>query len=850
MAETVKIQIDGTTHSVRPGNNLLHTCLSLGYDLPYFCYHPAMGSVGACRQCAVKKFASADDKKGRIIMSCMEPVTDNMIISINDSEAKAFRASIIESLMTNHPHDCPVCDEGGECHLQDMTVMTGHNYRRFVFRKRTYFNQDLGPFIQHEMNRCIQCYRCVRFYRDYAGGRDFAVSGSANRVYFGRHKDGRLESDFSGNLVEVCPTGVFTDKKLRDHYTRKWDLTNSPSVCVNCSLGCNIIVSERYGSVRRIMNRYNSSVNGYFICDRGRFGYEYLNSPERITEVSIIGLRRKEGQSDPDVKSVPDVKNVPDVIISPDVKSVTDVKSVPDVRSVTDVRNVRDVRSVSDDHLKSLLKSLFKGKKITGIGSPAASLESNFALEMLTGKENFYHGVPADEFELVKSAVHILKNHPAHSPSLKEIEKSDAVLILGEDIAVSAPMMALAVRQAARNRSFRDAAKSGIPPWHDAGVRELAQDTRSPVFIATPKETVIDDLAEIKYRAGSAEIAVLGSAVAYYIDNSAPEPGSLNKSAGGTAKKIVSALSEASNPLIITGLQNSDAELLHAASNIALALSRKGKKPSLSIVFPECNSLGLGLMDGRSVNDLTGQAGKDDTDTLVIVENDLYKRIGKEKAGQVLGKFKNIIVLDCLMNDTAKQADIIMPSGTFAESTGTIINNEGRAQRYYRVLPPGGQIKDSWKHILEMAGDPGRMKPGPGGFDDIVARLAEVYPVFSGIREIMPASGYKIYNEKIARQTDRFSGRTAMNANIDVSENAPVQDGDSPLTFTMEGYKGMPPSELIPYYWSPGWNSVQAANKYMDEPDGKIKDDMQEVLLFNKKTGAEIEYFQKPGKSG
>ena len=139
--------------------------------------------------------------------------------------------------MINHPHDCPVCDEGGECHLQDMTVMTGHNYRRYKFRKKTYRNQYLGPFVNHEMNRCIQCYRCVRFYRDYAGGKDFDVFGSQNRIYFGRYQDGPLESVFSGNLVEVCPTGVFTDKTLKKHYTRKWDLQSAPSICSFCGVG-------------------------------------------------------------------------------------------------------------------------------------------------------------------------------------------------------------------------------------------------------------------------------------------------------------------------------------------------------------------------------------------------------------------------------------------------------------------------------------------------------------------------------------------------------------------------------------------------------------------------------------
>ena len=120
--------------------------------------------------------------------------------------------------MTNHPHDCPVCEEGGECHLQDMTLMTGHAYRRYRFKKRTFRNQYLGPFITHEMNRCIACYRCVRFYREYAGGRDFDVFAAHNHVYFGRHEDGVLENEFSGNLAEVCPTGVFDDKPFAELY--------------------------------------------------------------------------------------------------------------------------------------------------------------------------------------------------------------------------------------------------------------------------------------------------------------------------------------------------------------------------------------------------------------------------------------------------------------------------------------------------------------------------------------------------------------------------------------------------------------------------------------------------------
>ncbi|MER3425216.1 MAG: NADH-quinone oxidoreductase subunit G, partial [Nitrospiraceae bacterium] len=181
-----RIFVDQKTYDVDEKQNLLAVCLSLGFNLPYFCWHPAMGSVGACRQCAVTQFRDEKDAQGRLVMACMTPAADGTRISIEHPEAKAFRASVIEWLMVNHPHDCPVCDEGGECHLQDMTVMAGHTYRRYRFKKRTYRNQYLGPFIKHDMNRCIQCYRCVRFYRDYAGGRDFNVFAIHRNVYFGR----------------------------------------------------------------------------------------------------------------------------------------------------------------------------------------------------------------------------------------------------------------------------------------------------------------------------------------------------------------------------------------------------------------------------------------------------------------------------------------------------------------------------------------------------------------------------------------------------------------------------------------------------------------------------------------
>ena len=279
--------IDDRKIEVPAGTKVIEAAERLGIMIPRFCYHEALGSVGACRMCAVK-FVQGPVKG--LQMSCMVDAQDGMVVSTTDEEAVAFRKYIIELLMLNHPHDCPVCDEGGQCLLQDMTVSGGHGMRRYLGRKRTYRDQDLGVFIAHEMNRCIHCYRCSRFYQEFAGYRDLGPMQIANRVYFGRFEDGQLESPFSGNLVDLCPTGVYTDKPAR-YKGRRWDFERAPSLCIHCSLGCNTIANARYRAVVRVEARFNDAVNGYFICDRGRFGFAYANHPERPRRARVDGHR-------------------------------------------------------------------------------------------------------------------------------------------------------------------------------------------------------------------------------------------------------------------------------------------------------------------------------------------------------------------------------------------------------------------------------------------------------------------------------------------------------------------------------------------------------------------------------
>jgi NADH-quinone oxidoreductase subunit G len=770
------IYIDGKPYQIKEGQNLLQAALSLGLNLPYFCWHPALGSVGACRQCAVKQFKDENDTQGKLVMACMTPASEGTRISIDDPEARQFRASVIEWLMANHPHDCPVCDEGGECHLQDMTVMTGHDYREFRFQKRTHRNQYLGPFVNHEMNRCIACYRCVRFYRDYAGGRDLDVFAAHDHVYFGRHADGVLESEFSGNLVEVCPTGVFTDKTLKQHYSRKWDLQTAPSICVHCGLGCNTIPGERYGQLRRIRNRYNGDVNGYFLCDRGRYGYEFVNSERRIRQPM-----QRTGRDTP-----------------------TEPVSTEAVL----------------EHLAQLLAD---GKKAVGIGSPRASLEANYALRQLVGPEYFFSGMSEQDGHLLSAILRILSEGPARTPSLREAELADVVLVLGEDLTNTAPRLALSLRQLVHRKASRIADQVGIPEWNDAATREVVQHEKETFYIATPQATKLDDVAMHTYRAAPDDLARLGFAIAHALDAQAPPVPDLPDEECALVIEIAQALHRAERPLVVSGTSCGSEAIIEAAANVAWALCKRGRRADLCFTVPEANSLGLALMGGGDIQEALQALEDQDFGTLIILENDLYRRAEAGAVDAALDATEHVVVIDHLPNATSARAEVLLPAATFAEADGTLINNEGRAQRFYQVFVPHGKVQESWRWLRDIAVASGRAQTGAWQtLDEVSGTLADALSVFRPVLDAAPPAMIRIVGQKVPRQSPRFSGRTAIHADVDVSEPQPPSDPDSPLAFSMEGYEGQPPAALIPRFWAPGWNSIQALNKFQSEIGGAL----------------------------
>ena len=799
------IHVDGKEYEVNGADNLLEACLSLGLDIPYFCWHPALGSVGACRQCAVKQYQNAEDTRGRLVMSCMTPASDGTFISIDDEEAKQFRESVVEWLMTNHPHDCPVCEEGGNCHLQDMTVMTGHRTRRYRFTKRTHRNQDLGPFISHEMNRCIACYRCVRYYKDYADGTDLGVYGAHDNVYFGRPQDGTLESEFSGNLVEICPTGVFTDKTHSERYNRKWDMQFAPSICQQCSVGCNISPGERYGELRRIENRYNGTVNHYFLCDRGRFGYGYVNLKDRPRQ--------------------PVQRRGDDTI----------------------VLNAEQAMQGAADILR-------QSKKTIGIGSPRASIESNFALRELVGAENFYTGVAASEQARIQLMLQVLRDSGVHTPALRDIESYDAVLVLGEDITQTGARVALAVRQAVKGKAREMAEAQKVADWQIAAIMNIGQRAKYPLFVTNVDDTRLDDVAAWTYRAPVDDQARLGFAIAHALDNSAPAVEGLSDELQTKVDIIVQALAGAKKPLVISGTNAGSDAVIQAAANVAKALKGRGADAGITLVARAVNSLGLGMIGGGSLDEALEELESGRADAVVVLENDLHRHASASRVKAALAKAPLVMVVDHQRTAIMDNAHLVLSAASFAESDGTVVNNEGRAQRFFQVYDPAYYdshtvMLESWRWLHALHATIENRSIDWTQLDHVIDACIAKLPQLAGIKAAAPDASFRVRGQKLAREPHRYSGRTAMRANISVHEPRQPQDKDTMFAFSMEG-NNQPdaPRSQIPFAWSPGWNSPQAWNKFQAEVGGPLRHGDPGVRLIEAGTGS-LGYFAQVPES-
>lgn len=690
-----KLVIDNQSIEVPEGTKVIEAAEALGIMIPRFCFHPALGAVGACRVCAVKFL---EGPISGIEMSCMVNAKDGMVVSTTDAEAVDFRMHVIEWLMTNHPHDCPVCDEGGHCLLQDLTVSGGHSIRHYKGKKRTHLDQYLGPLVQHEMNRCIQCYRCVRYYQEYTGYMDLGVMGIGNRVYFGRYKEGELKSPFSGNLIDICPTGVFTDKPSR--FTgRRWDFQRTPAICIHCSLGCHTTVSERYRQIVRQEARFSHTVNGHFICDRGRYGFQYVNDNKRPRKGRIQG--REVSVESAVTQAIEKLNEIEDA-------------SGPDSVAV--------------------------------IASGRSSLETLTALRHLCRARGWQGPVfwnRKQTAQTVKTA--LCRLSAGLSVSMREIEPADAVLVAGADPLHEAPMAALAIRQAQR-AGAKVAAIDPRPLEWPFAFNHLPCAPHDLASVLRQIRTTLADTpaGNTRTREGGekASSASERDGIAAVVDvlRRSKRPVLI----GGTDitdAETVAELAELAETLRNGNRQAGLFYILPCANSAGAALLDDS---------------------GDTAADLMGKIESGAVKALVAVESDLWNDCpDRIRLEQALERLELTVAVDCLETGLLDAADIQIPIQTIFESGGIHVNQEVRAQKSFAAfsggLPisvtgsgghpprtfrpdiPGGDIPAAWQVLLGWA-----QSEIPTDNDALYRWMAETFPVLSQLARDFDDDGIRL----------------------------------------------------------------------------------------------------------
>ena len=283
----LKVEIDGREVEVPHGATVMDATNKLGIYVPHFCYHKKLSIAANCRMCLVEV-----EKAPKPLPACATPVTDGMKVKTASAVAKKAQNSVMEFLLINHPLDCPICDQGGECQLQDLAVGYGGSASRFEEEKRVVLHKDIGPLVAaEEMSRCIQCTRCVRFGQEVAGVMELGMIGRGEHAEIVAFVGKSVDSELSGNMIDICPVGALTSKPFR-YSARTWELARRKSVSPHDGLGSNLVVQVKQNKVMRVLPLENEAINECWLSDKDRFSYEALNSDERLTQPMV----KKNGQ--------------------------------------------------------------------------------------------------------------------------------------------------------------------------------------------------------------------------------------------------------------------------------------------------------------------------------------------------------------------------------------------------------------------------------------------------------------------------------------------------------------------------------------------------------------------------
>ena len=639
------IEINGKQLQVTDGAMVIEAADNAGITIPRFCYHKKLSVAANCRMCLVEV-----DNIPKPVPACATPVTDGMKIFTKSTMALEAQQSVMEFLLINHPLDCPICDQGGECELQDIAVGFGQDVSRYHEQKRVVADKDIGPLIATEMTRCIHCTRCVRFGQEVAGIMELGATGRGDNMRIGTYVERTVASEMSGNVIDLCPVGALTSKPYR--YTgRPWENSQAKSIAGHDCLGSNIQIETRRNKVMRVLPEDNEAINELWLSDRDRFSY--------------LGLKHEDRLQSPMIKQ-------------------------GNVWKETDWQTALNYAFEG-------LKTVIKKDGVENIGalvSPSATVEEMYLTQKLMraiGSNNIDHRLRQSDF----SDQDIAPQFPALGQSLTDLENNDAVLLVGSWIRKDQPIAAHRIRKASLNGA-KIMAVNPVDYDFNFAVEEKV--------ITSPAE-MVDSLAAIT----KALLSLTGNTAAEGLDALLS-----NVKANDAHLEIAKHLHSAEKATVILGTQamlQPQLADLRALSNMIAELS-DATMSTLSDGSNAAGAYLTGVLPNRTCGG-ENTSGKNTNEMLTNGMNAFvlldvepeFDTANPSVAMKAMNDADFVISMTSYVTEEMKAyADVLLPVSPSSETSGTYVNAEGTWQSFAGAVTPLAETRPAWK-VLRVLGN-------------------------------------------------------------------------------------------------------------------------------------------------
>ena len=672
--DQVTIEVDGKSYPATKGQMLIEVTDANDIYVPRFCYHSKLTIAANCRMCLVEV-----EKAPKALPACATPVMEGMVVRTQSKIAVDAQKSIMEFLLINHPLDCPICDQGGECELQDLAMGYGQDVSRYNEKKRVVKDKNIGPLIQTDLTRCIHCTRCIRFGEEIAGLREMGATGRGENMTIGTYIEKSVDSEMSGNIIDLCPVGALTSKPFR-YSARTWELIQRDAIAPHDSVGSNIHVHIEADKVMRVVPAANESVNEVWISDRDRFSYEAIYSEERLH--------------------------------APILKRAGQWIEV-DWQTALNEMQSRLAEAIQTDGTDN----------IGAIASPSSTLEELYLFQKFMrgiGVSNIDSRLRQVDFSDQDSA----PLYPALAVDINDIESIDAAFLIGSHVRKEQPIINHQLRKA----TLHGAEVSLLNPVDYEFNYPIANQ-----LIVSPAEMLLQLTLVLKALA-TKQHTELDDAIHRYADG-------LNPEAEHVA--IASSLIAAEKPMILLGNISTAHPQFAAIRTLAATIATlcDGKLGYLSEHANSSGAWLTGTVPHRLAGGASVETSGLNTYTMFerALSNYILMNVEPEldcwdtrAALSALQQADFVVVMTPFQSQAMKEyADILLPVAVFAETSGTYINNAGLSQSFSGVAKPVGEARPAWK-VLRVLGNLFQLEgSGYQSSSDVLAEIEQQVSVLS-----------------------------------------------------------------------------------------------------------------------